>query len=172
MKYCSKCGNELHDEATVCIHCGREVPVERKEEAEARRFGPAIILNTNRSLLKYILLSILTFGIYGIVVMTVLTNDVNVLASRYDGKKTMHFCLMTFVFSWLTMGIYPLIWYHKISERIGDELQRRHIYYNFGAGTFWGWNILGSLIIVGPFIYLHKLFKAVNMLCEDYNVRG
>ena len=27
----------------------------------------------------------------------------------------------------------------------------------FNATDFWLWNILGSLIVVGPFIYVHKL---------------
>ena len=29
-----------------------------------------------------------------------------------------------------------------------------------------------ALIAVGPFIYLHKLFKAMNLLSEDYNAKG
>ena len=72
----------------------------------------------------------------------------------------------------LTFGIAPIVWYHKLSARMGNELKRRGIAYSFGAGTFWGWNILGSLIFVGPFIYLHKLCKSMNLLCEDYNARG
>lgn len=26
MKYCQYCGGEIHDEAVICIHCGRAVP--------------------------------------------------------------------------------------------------------------------------------------------------
>lgn len=40
------------------------------------------------------------------------------------------------------------------------------------AATYWLWNILGSLIIVGPFIYTYKLLHAMNDLCADYNARG
>ncbi|MGI6644439.1 MAG: hypothetical protein ACOX28_01545 [Bacilli bacterium] len=31
MKYCSKCGNELHDEAVICPKCGCEVEGSRKQ---------------------------------------------------------------------------------------------------------------------------------------------
>lgn len=134
--------------------------------------APVGQLKTNRGLLKYILLSMLTFGIYGIVVLSAVSSDINVIASRYDGKKTTHFCLLLFVFSWLTLGIAPLVWYHKISARIGNELSRRGIAYSFGAGSFWGWNILGSLIVVGPLVYLHKLLKAMNLLSQHYNTHG
>ena len=134
--------------------------------------APVGQLKTNRGLVKFILLSFITFGIYAIVAMSSVSSDINVIASRYDGKKTMHFCLLTFVVSWLTLGIGVFVWYHKISDRIGNELKRRNIDFSFNAGTFWLWNILGSLILVGPFIYAHKLFKAMNLLSEDYNVNG
>ena len=134
--------------------------------------APAVQLKTNRGLLKFILLSLITFGIYAIVVMSSVSSDINIIASKYDGKKTMHFCLLVFVFSWLTCGIGVLVWYHKISNRIGDELVRRNIDYNFNAGSFWLWEILGSFIVVGPLVYCHKLFKAMNLLAEDYNIKG
>ncbi len=134
--------------------------------------APAVQLKTNRGLLKYILLGLITFGIYPLIVMSGISSDINVIASKYDGKKTMHFCLLAFIFSWLTLGIAPIVWYHRISARIGKELSRRGIGYSFGAGSFWGWNVLGSLIGVGPFIYLHKLCKAMNKLAADYNVNG
>lgn len=134
--------------------------------------APAKKLKTNRGLIKFILLSIITFGIYPLVVMSVISTDINIIASRYDGKKTMHFCLLAFIFAGLTLGIAPLVWYHRISNRIGNELARRGISYSFNAGSFWLWNIVGSLIAIGPLVYTHKLFKAMNLLCADYNVNG
>lgn len=164
MKYCTSCGAEIMDEAVVCPKCG--VAVANMNSA------PILQLKTNRGLLKFILLSIITFGIYGIVVMSQIGEDINTIAGKYDGKKTMHYCLVFFLFSWLTLGIVPLVWIHKLSARIGNELNRRGIGNSFGAGTFWGWCILGSLIVIGPFVYYHKLFKSMNLLSADYNVRG
>lgn len=129
-------------------------------------------LKTNKGLLKTILLSIITFGIYSLVVMSSVSTDINVVASRYDGKKTMHFCLLAFIVAPITFGIAGLVWYHRISNRIGNELKRRGIAYNFSAADYWLWGIIGSIIVVGPFIYLHKLFKAVNLMNADYNVKG
>lgn len=166
MKYCSKCGTAINDDAAVCVNCGCSVGT------PATQVKPVGQLKTNRGLLKFILLSIITLGIYGLVVMSSVGTDINAIAGRYDGKKTMHFCLVFFIFSALTLGIVPLVWYHKLSNRIGNELNRRGINYSFGAGTYWGWSILGSLIVVGPFIYMHKLLKSMNLLSEHYNVNG
>jgi len=129
-------------------------------------------LKTNKGLLKTILLSIITFGIYPLVVMSAVSTDINVVASRYDGKKTMHFCLLAFIVAPITLGIGGIVWYHRISNRIGYELKRRGIAYSFSATDFWLWNVLGSLIAIGPLVYLHKLFAAVNLMNADYNVNG
>ena len=40
--------------------------------------------DTNRSLLKYILLGIITFGIYDVWVLARAGEDLNVIASRWD----------------------------------------------------------------------------------------
>ncbi len=187
VKCCSKCGAQLDDNAAFCTTCGTPVTVANTQavnpapvyntnttNAYGYNTNPAPIgqLKTNKGLLKTILLSIITLGIYPIIAMSSVSNDINVVASRYDGKKTMHFCLLFFIVAPFTLGIGAIVWYHRISARIGDELVRRRINYSFGAGSFWLWSVLGSLIGIGPLVYLHKLFKATNLLNEDYNMRG
>ena len=134
--------------------------------------APVGKLKTNRGLLKMILLSLVTFGIYPLVLFSAISSDINTIASRYDGKKTMHYCLLVFVIQPLTLGIGSLVWIHRVSNRIGDELKRRGINYSFSAGTYWLWCILGGLIGIGPLVYTHKLLKAMNKLSEHYNMYG
>lgn len=141
-------------------------------EEQVVNAAPVAQIHTKRGLLKFILLNIVTLGIYSIVFYSGISSDINIIASRYDGKKTMHFCLLLFLIAPITFGIAGIVWYHKISARIGNELSRRGIAYSFGAGTFWGWNVLGAFIAVGPFVYLHKLSTAMNLLCADYNQKG
>ena len=135
--------------------------------------APVGQLKTNRGLVKLILLSLITFGIYGLVVYSALSQDINTVASRYDGKKTMHYLLLTFIVAPITCGIAGIVWCHRISNRIGNELARRGINYKFSAGTFWGWGVLGSLLFgIGPLVYTHKLLKGMNLICAHYNVNG
>ncbi len=163
MKYCSNCGAEINEGAVVCVKCGVAVQTS---------CAPVGQRKTNKGLLKYILLSILTLGIYGLVVMSSVGDDINVVASRYDGKKTMHYCLLYFIVAPITLGIAGIVWFHKISNRIGNELKRRGIAYSLSAADYWLWNVLGSLIVIGPFVYMHKLFKATNLMCADFNQKG
>ena len=123
-------------------------------------------------MLKLVFLGIITLGIYPLVIMSKISENINTIASRYDGKSTMHYCLLFFIIAPITLGIGAIVWQHKISSRIGRELQRRNLPYSFGASDYWLWNILGILIIIGPFIYLHKFCKAMNTLAANFNNRG
>ena len=129
-------------------------------------------LRTNRGCFKYVLLTIITIGIYPIFVWSHISEEINLVASPRDGKHTMHYCLIFFIFTALTLGIAPLVWQHRITNRLGNELKARGIFYNISAGTFWGWGFFGALIIIGPFIYLHKFFKAMNLMNESYNAQN
>ena len=165
---------------------------------------PAFQLPHRRALWKMILLSILTCGIYPMVIWCKMSMEINVVAGRHDGKWTMHFLCMAMLAP-LTLGIYPLVWIHELCNRIGDELIRRQVGYKFSAATFWVWNllypVLGSVVCgiaalvlakagvdelvmglvviglavasgVGPFVYLHKHMKAMNLMNMDYNEKG
>lgn len=147
-------------------------PNQPVQQPAPQQTAPASQLKTNRGLLKFILLNIITLGIYSLVIFSGISSDINVIASRYDGKKTMHFCLLFFLVGPITLGIADIVWFHRISNRIGNELKRRQIAYSFSASDYWLWNVLGAAIVIGPFVYLNKLFKAMNMLSENYNING
>ena len=196
---CHYCGAEVAGNQKYCICCGsvlelkkEEIPQwdDLKEEppvrevpkapvapapvvkpAAKRIVPPRIQLPTKRGLGKMIFLGLLTLGIYPIVIWSRIVTELNIAASRYDGKRTMPYfaaCMLAPV----TLGIYAWVWIHNFCNRIGVELQRRGIDYKFGASTFWLWGVLGSLIIVGPFIFTHKLMKSMNLINADFNIRG
>ena len=129
-------------------------------------------INAKFGLLKYILLSMITFGIYGIYSLAKVGDTLNTAAGRYDGKRTMSFWLLFFIVGPITFGIGYLVWFHKMSARLGGEMRRRGIATSFGAGTFWLWNIVGSIVVIGPFVYLYKLFGSMNKLVDNYNQNG
>ena len=116
-------------------------------------------------------LGILTCGIYPTVIWSRIVTELNLAASRYDGKRTMPYFGMCMLAT-ITLGIYPLVWIHNFCNRIGTELERRDIEYEFGARTFWLWGVLGSLILAGPFVFTHKLMKSMNQINKDFNNCG
>ena len=107
--------------------------------------APKLQLPVKRKLWKMILFGILTLGIYPAVIWSRLTSEVNLVASRYDGERSMPFFAMALLAP-LTLGIHSLVWMHKLCRRIGMELQRRSIPYTFGPSDFWLWAFLLSCI--------------------------
>lgn len=69
----------------------------------------AVQLPCNYSMLKLILLSPFTLGIYPLVKLSRISTDINTIASSHDGRRTMHFCLLFFLVSPITAGIANLV---------------------------------------------------------------
>lgn len=129
-------------------------------------------LKDNYSLLPCVLLSVVTFGIYGIYLYACFGHHINTIASRYDGKKTMNYWLLFLVVGPVTLGIGYLIWNHRFCGRVQKELQRRGLEVCLTPGSFWLWSVLGTVIVIGPLVYLWKIIRAINMLAKSYNQAG
>ena len=165
--------------------------------------APKLQLPVKRSLAKMIFLGIITFGIYPMVIWSRMVSEVNIVASRYDGERSMPFFGMLML-SPITLGIHSLVWTHRLCCRMGNELKRRSIPYSFGASDFWIWAFLMSLLgsicvgvctalaafridiavvtwvllvlsvlsLVGPFVFIAKIMRAINALNQDFNLNG
>jgi len=125
-------------------------------------------LQTNRSMWKLMLLTVLTLGIYPILFFIPFSFDLDKIAPKPDRSKTMNF-LWAYLLSLFTMNIVMDVWLYHITARIQEGLEQREIDFEFGTKDFWLWFFFGSFILVGPFIYYHKMCKAMNLLCEHYN---
>lgn len=133
---------------------------------------PLILHKTDRSFWAWLGLNIITLGLYGVIMMVKMTNELNDATKNYYPDKMMNYALVYFLLGPITLFIFDLIWWHKFCDRLGDELQRRNIAYEFSSSTFWIYDILLSFVLVGPFIFWAKLIKAMNLLNESYNVYG
>lgn len=168
--------------APLHVEASNEAPAEEPAEEvapievtakESEPFVPKKLLPIDRSIAKFILLSLITFGIYAIVVMTKISCEINIVATQYDGRKTRNYLWILFLWGWLTLGIAFLVWHHQLSNRIGNELHRRQIPYSFGASDYWLWNVLGVWIAgILPWVYFYRLISAMNQLNADYNQKG
>lgn len=80
------------------------------------------VLPTNRKVWKIWLLSFLTLGIYGVVVMFAMAKETNISCAE-DGKHTRGFWGAIFL-SIITLGIYGFVWYYKWANREFEYLNR------------------------------------------------
>ena len=142
------------------------------DEPLAEEWAPKRKLSTKRGLIRFLFFTVITCGIYTLFFVAGLAEDMNLLASRHDGKRTPNLLLLPFI-TVLTLGIGYFVYWHRFAARIREELWRRRIDYEFGPGKFWGWGVLGTLLIgIGPLIFFHKLCVAMNEMSADYNLHG
>ena len=103
--YCPNCGKSVDPDAVVCINCGVAI----------KRIAPKNV--EKRELVKAIVLSIVTCGIYGIFWFVKLTDEMNAMTGRQNETSGGISFLLTLV----TCGIYGIYWAYKMGEKT-DEL--------------------------------------------------
>ena len=125
-------------------------------------------LKTDRSLVMYILLTIVTCGIYGYYFLYSIAKDVNT-ACDGDGEQTAG--LVAFiVLSMVTCGIYGLIWEYKLGNRLANNAQRYGMSFQENGTTVLMWYLFGSMLCgIGPFVAMHIIIKNSNLICQAYN---
>lgn len=141
-------------------------------QAQAQAAGyPAVRIQTNRSLIAYILLSIITCGIYSYYFIYSIARDVNTMC-REDGQKTgglLAFILLSFV----TCGFYGLYWEYKLGNRLAANAPRYGITFQENGTSVLLWYLVGSLLCgIGPWVAMHILIKNTNALAAAYNARN
>lgn len=133
-------------------------------------YGMARHMKTNRGLLVYILLNIVTCGIYGWYFIYALARDLNVVCEG-DGKRTgglLKFILLNFI----TCNIYSWIWYYGVGNRLAGNAPRYGLNFQENGTTILLWMLVGMLLCgIGPLVALHIICKNTNTLCGAYNVR-
>ena len=125
-------------------------------------------LKTDRSLVLYILLGILTCGIYQLYVFYTIMRDVNV-ACDGDGRHTPG--LLEFIlFGILTCGIYDLYWFYSVGNRLADNAPRYGLHFQENGTTLLLWMLIGSLLcFIGSYVGIYFLLNNVNAICSAYN---
>ena len=107
-------------------------------------------LKEDRSLVTYILLSLVTCGIYG----------------YYFISGLVAFILLSFI----TCGIYAYYWYYKLGNRLAANAVRYNLNFQENGTTVLMWCIFGAFLCgIGQFIAMHILIKNSNMICAAYN---
>ncbi len=193
--FCENCGTQIEDGAKFCPNCGTPVasnsevkgfvynesaPAPEANQTYNNNYnnyqsngynaGPQAFmpLRTDRSLLIFILLTLVTCGIYLYIFMYYMIKDINT-ACAGDGDETPGL-LVYILLSLVTCGIYSYIWLYKVGERLARNCQRYGYSVTENGTTVLLWFIFGMWLCgIGPFIGWNILINNTNMVCMGYN---
>lgn len=125
-------------------------------------------IKEDRSLIMYILLSLVTCGIYSYYFLYSIAQDANVVCAD-DGKKTSGLAAFILL-SIVTCGIYAWIWYYNLGNRLSENAPRYGLNFSENGTTVLMWMIFGSFLCgIGPFIAMNILINNMNALAHAYN---
>lgn len=128
------------------------------------------MVDNNRSLAKYILLSIVTCGIYSLVFLHGIIRDINVICDG-DGQETPGL-LKLILLSIVTCGIYGWYFYYQLGNRISENGPRYGLNFSENGTTVLMWMLFGSLLCgIGSFIAINIIIKNTNALATQYNAK-
>ena len=128
-------------------------------------------VNQNRSLAMYIILTILTLGIYALYNIYSIAKDVNTMCEG-DGERTTGL-FMFIVLTVITCGIYAFVWYYKLGNRLKANGPKYGVNINENGDTVLLCMILGTMICcIASFVGFHIIFKNCNALATAYNNGG
>lgn len=129
---------------------------------------PAI--DTNRSLVVYILLTIVTCGIYSYWYIYALARDINRMCAA-DGDKIGGLGAYILL-SIITCGIYAFYWEYKIANRLQANAPLYGLNFTENGTTILLWDIIGMwLCYLGPFVAMYIIMKNTNAMAVAYNAR-
>lgn len=196
--FCPTCGSPISDDAKFCPVCGSAVgaasaaPAPQPQPAPAQAiqpvpqpqqqytgqyaqqsasapmgYGP---IKADRSLIGWLLLSLVTCGIYSFYFLYCLARDVNTLCQD-DGDYTpglAEFILLSFV----TCGFYAYYWYYKIGNRPQANAPRYGLVFQENGTTVLLWQIFGALLCgLGPIFAMNIIINNTNAMATAYNTR-
>ena len=118
-----------------------------------------------RSMTKFILLSIFTGNLYRSYFYYKLSLDINTVCEG-DGKESESY-LFAAVLGWLTFGIYHLYWTYKLAQRLRVNAPR----YGFKMIET-GKDIVILDVFSNGYIAAWELIKTINRVSKVFNQNG
>lgn len=125
-------------------------------------------LKDDRSLALYIVLSIVTCGIYSWWFIHSMAEDLNV-ACEGDGEETPGLA-QYILLSLITCGIYNIWWIYKVGNRLSANAPRYGMRFQENGTTLLMWYIVGLLVCgIGSFVAIYMMIKNMNQIARAYN---
>lgn len=125
-------------------------------------------LNENRSVIKFLFLSIITLGIYEIFYLYRLIKDVNTICEDDDRQSPGIFAY--YFFSVITFGLYSIFYWYRVADMLSLSAKRRNVPCDISAGFVCLCFVLNYFSFsIGSLVGIYKVIQATNDLAADYN---
>ena len=194
--FCRESGKEVQEGWIKCPYCGTLIGNKKSVKKNAENLketkkhinrqdkmngksqqvvNNSISVNGNKSKIeyrrfwKYLLLGIVTCGIYGIYYFYGYVKDLNKVCEG-DGKESKNY-IVVLLLSMITCGIYGLYWWYAQGERLYHIAPKYGVKVREKGGDILLWEILGCTIMpgIGMMVVTYIMVDNMNILAKAYN---
>ena len=124
-------------------------------------------INERRSFLLFLILSVLTLGIYAICHQYAMIRDINVML-KSDGKHTPQIFWVILLFI-PTLSLFPLFWHYALGKRLRTNLRARKLPCGIGGGSQFFLSLFGRQLFLLAWVAQYRLIHACNDLAVYHN---
>lgn len=124
-------------------------------------------LAQDRSIVKFIIFSTITFGIYDIWFFYKMINDIHILF--YDEDEPLPTFSKYLLYSIFTLGIYNIYYWLKVSDKMRSEAIKRGLNVEISGGFIAFCFIASYVFGIISYCAYGIIFNSLNTLIEDYN---
>ena len=139
MKYCPNCGKEINSETNFCPNCGSQLT-----SAPKKKFNGERPIVEKRDLVTCIILSFVTCGIYGIIWLVNLVNDINKVCQDDKSSQTGGTVVLLTI---ITCGIYGIIYFYQAGSRLANAGKKYGIQIDDNSTIYLLLSIFGLSIV-------------------------
>lgn len=124
-----------------------------------------------RNFWMYLLLSIVTCGIYSLYYWYVFTDDLNrICAEKVPNDKPSMNYLLVILLSIITCNIFYYFWLYQQGNRMQDASRGYGRNFHENGTTYLLWCLFGILLCgLGPLYGVYLMIRNQNILIEEYN---
>lgn len=187
--FCRNCGKELEDGWVNCPCCGfgisdnenTRLKIQEKNVLDDKeQMNEKVVIQGQlphyiherieyRNFWKYVILSFVTCGIYGVYILCGYVKDINRICEG-DGQESNSY-ITVFLLTAVTGGIYGIYWWYIQSERLYRAALKYGIKLRENGKSILLWLIPANIIMLGggTLIANYIMFDNMNLIAKIYN---
>lgn len=124
-----------------------------------------------RDFVMFLILNIITCGLYGLFFWYVWNEDVNRICAG-DGQDVPNYIIVV-ILGILTCGIYTYYWMYKQGNRLQANAGRYGVQFQENGSTLLLWGLLGMITCsLATYYGYYLMINMVNQIAPGYNIQN
>lgn len=129
------------------------------------------LMQDDRSIVKFIFLSIITCGLYEFWFFWWFVKDINQWCEEEGSRKRSSNYFVASLLAVLTLGIYTFFWYYRLGDMLGFVARRRNVDTPVSGGYMIICLVLNFFFGIALLVAMAEMINAANEIAHQHNTK-